>query len=512
MYIKNGKKRHNEETIKIQSQLKNGGNNPSAKKVICDGKVYDCIKSCAKDYGIKYPTMVAWLDDSRSGKMPKRFVEMGLKYLDYNENENAITNIKENNCKQYLFNSTKVKINTNKDRSISINSEDMAMCMGLYANITKDGKKYISIKWKVINDYLQELNVNRNISKDSYIEESIVYSLAEKVNTDKSVKFASWLKEEVIAHVNEEVEVECNDAKNGDATQNFEEASCEVQNENENISVINDLINDNGKILVSSRAVAERFEKRHNDVVNAIENKIENLTTKKFTVKKLFIQSEFEHKGNLYKEYLLTRDGFAFIVMGFTGLKADMWKLAYIEAFNMMEDKLRQNNIQQQTAQTSIDTLEQIKLLIDQAQQERNDLVKQVEEKQKRLDLHEKAVTDIPIGNISKNFGFSSTHKFNLLLEALGIQYYTGSVWKLCEPYDKKGYASIKNDTYEDENSPKVKPWLYWNEKGKLFLYDTLKEIGINPIVNNEGDKTNEGIASNIISGYNVMKKLKKMK
>lgn len=124
----------------------------------------------------------------------------------------------------------------------------------------------------------------------------------------------------------------------------------------------------------------------------------------------------------------MTRDGFSLLAMGFTGAKALQWKLKYIEAFNKMEDKLRQNNIQQQTAQTSIDTLEQIKLLIDKAQQERNDLVKQVEEKQKRLDLHEKAVTDIPTGNISKNFGFSSTHKFNLLLEALGIQYYTGSV------------------------------------------------------------------------------------
>ena len=38
------------------------------------------------------------------------------------------------------------------------------------------------------------------------------------------------------------------------------------------------------------------------------------------------IESEFEHKGNEYTEYLLTRDGFSLLVMGFTGSKALQWK------------------------------------------------------------------------------------------------------------------------------------------------------------------------------------------
>lgn len=99
---------------------------------------------------------------------------------------------------------------------------------------------------------------------------------------------------------------------------------------------------ENGQVVVSSRVVAERFEKRHNDVVRAIENKIESLTTQNCTVKNLFIESMFNHNGNPYKEYLLTRDGFTFIVMGFTGKEADKWKLKYIEAFNKMERALKE--------------------------------------------------------------------------------------------------------------------------------------------------------------------------
>lgn len=99
---------------------------------------------------------------------------------------------------------------------------------------------------------------------------------------------------------------------------------------------------ENGQVVVSSRVVAERFGKEHNKVVRVIENKIESLTRQNCRVKNLFIESTYNHNGNEYKEYLLTRDGFTFTVMGFTGAEADMWKLKYIEAFNKMEQALKE--------------------------------------------------------------------------------------------------------------------------------------------------------------------------
>lgn len=106
------------------------------------------------------------------------------------------------------------------------------------------------------------------------------------------------------------------------------------------------IINQNENLVVSSREVARNFEKEHYHVIEAIENKIENLTHEKSGVKisDLFIESEYKHRGNIYREYLLTRDGFSFIVMGFTGAKADQWKLKYIEAFNRMEQVLKEKN------------------------------------------------------------------------------------------------------------------------------------------------------------------------
>lgn len=112
---------------------------------------------------------------------------------------------------------------------------------------------------------------------------------------------------------------------------------------------MNDLINienKDGLLFVSSREIAERFGKEHYHVVDAIDNKIKNLTHENPGVKisELFIESYFNHKGNHYKEYHLTRDGFSFIAMGFTGSKADVWRLKYIEAFNQMEYEIKRMN------------------------------------------------------------------------------------------------------------------------------------------------------------------------
>lgn len=111
-------------------------------------------------------------------------------------------------------------------------------------------------------------------------------------------------------------------------------------NEMNNLVASIDVKEYEGQIVVSSREVANNFEKRHNDVVNSIEN----LTTKNIVVKEMFKEDTFEHKGNIYKHYWMNRDGFSLLVMGFTGAKALQWKLKYIEAFNKMEQYIKEQN------------------------------------------------------------------------------------------------------------------------------------------------------------------------
>ena len=125
-----------------------------------------------------------------------------------------------------------------------------------------------------------------------------------------------------------------------------------------------------GSLLASSREIATNFGKRHNDVVKTIEN----LTTENFVVKEMFIESTFDHKGNFYKEYLMTRDGFSLLVMGFTGAKALTWKLKYIEAFNKMEQQLKNPYANMSKELQAI-------LMVDKKQQEQEKRISDIENK-----------------------------------------------------------------------------------------------------------------------------------
>lgn len=92
------------------------------------------------------------------------------------------------------------------------------------------------------------------------------------------------------------------------------------------------------KVIVSSRTVAEAFGKEHRDVMRAIRN-LE--TTEEFNERNFALVVYRDGKGEMRPEFLMTRDGFTFLAMGFTGPRAAVFKEAYIEAFNKMEAELK---------------------------------------------------------------------------------------------------------------------------------------------------------------------------
>lgn len=96
---------------------------------------------------------------------------------------------------------------------------------------------------------------------------------------------------------------------------------------------------DGNQVVTDSRSVAEHFEKQHKNVIQTIEN----LKAENSALRKMFCETTYKVEGNnkSYKMYLMNRDGFSLLVMGFTGAKALEWKLKYIEAFNAMEKAIK---------------------------------------------------------------------------------------------------------------------------------------------------------------------------
>lgn len=94
--------------------------------------------------------------------------------------------------------------------------------------------------------------------------------------------------------------------------------------------------------VTTSLILAEAFGKQHKHVLEVISSKI-NSAENSAQYKKMFAEATYTDKsGKQNKMYYLNRDGFTFIAMGFTGKKADEFKLKYIEAFNKMEQIVRQ--------------------------------------------------------------------------------------------------------------------------------------------------------------------------
>ena len=95
---------------------------------------------------------------------------------------------------------------------------------------------------------------------------------------------------------------------------------------------------ENGVPVVSSRDVARRFGKNHRDVLETIRN----ITAENSAVAKMFHETTYTAANKQeYPMYLMDRDGFTLLAMGFTGKEALEWKVRYIQAFNRMEERLK---------------------------------------------------------------------------------------------------------------------------------------------------------------------------
>lgn len=107
---------------------------------------------------------------------------------------------------------------------------------------------------------------------------------------------------------------------------------------------MNELVHlENDEAVCSSLEIAEKFGKRHNNVLRSIGGLLKNEETKKMFKKSVYIDNQNKQE---YPMCLMNRDGFSLLVMGFTGKKALDWKLKYINAFNQMENIIREKQSQ----------------------------------------------------------------------------------------------------------------------------------------------------------------------
>lgn len=102
---------------------------------------------------------------------------------------------------------------------------------------------------------------------------------------------------------------------------------------------MNQLVHQSGeRLIVTTLEISNHFGKRHDDVLKAIRG----LDCSPDFAARNFAACSYQDGNQRQRPmYELTRDGFTFLCMGFTGAQAALWKERYIEAFNQMEAALR---------------------------------------------------------------------------------------------------------------------------------------------------------------------------
>ena len=108
----------------------------------------------------------------------------------------------------------------------------------------------------------------------------------------------------------------------------------------------------------------------------------------------------------------------------------------------------------------------------------------QILEMKPKVSYHDKILQNpdvVPITTIAKDYGYSAK-KFNALLHEMSIQFKKGRIWFLYQKYADQGYTQSK--TFDENGHTFMHT--YWTQKGRLFLYDFLKNEGILPMIEKE--------------------------
>lgn len=237
------------------------------------------------------------------------------------------------------------------------------------------------------------------------------------------------------------------------------------------------LISENGQVVVSSREVAENFGKEHRNVIQSIEN----ISAENSAVTQMFFKTTYTAgTGKSYPMYLMNRDGFTLLAMGFTGKEALEWKLKYIDAFNQMEQKLT-NPEPESTEMLLSRALIAANSVIDterkkvKALEAENAKMKPDSDYAKAMLLSDESLTTT---QIAMNYGLTA-RKLNKILEEMGIQHVVNKQWIPYKKYLGNGY--VVGHPIELPNG-KTKEVTRWTRAGQKFIYSKLKEAGYLPV------------------------------
>ena len=237
-------------------------------------------------------------------------------------------------------------------------------------------------------------------------------------------------------------------------------------------------------LVVSSRVIANELGKRHADVLESLDKILTNGDFRSLLISSSYIDS----KGETRREFLLTKDGFTLYMFNIQGYNE--FKMAYINKFNEMEKALSVK----QLPKTYSDALRELADSWDREQAlieentKKDIVIAEMKPKVSYYDIILSSTDCMTVTQIGKDYGLSAK-SLNQILNNLKIQYKQSGQWLLYQKYAAEGYTKSETTSFvKTDGSIGTNLLTKWTQKGRLFLYELLKDHGHLPLIEQEED------------------------
>ena len=248
----------------------------------------------------------------------------------------------------------------------------------------------------------------------------------------------------------------------------------------------------NNSKTLDSREVAEMMGKKHKEILQYIEGRVDKngnplivgiipvLLSEGIHPVNYFIESTYKDRsGKENKCYLVTKMGCEMLGNKLQGEKGILFTAKYVERFNQMEQALKE--LQPTPSYMIEDPIERAKAWIKEQEK-----VKVLETQSEYLKKILESTTTVTMTQIAKDYGMTA-QEMNSLLHRLKVQYKQNDQWLLYSKYHKEGYVDSETIPIKHKSGI-IEPKMYtkWTQKGRKFLYELLKENEILPVIERE--------------------------
>lgn len=232
-----------------------------------------------------------------------------------------------------------------------------------------------------------------------------------------------------------------------------------------------------GRDVTTSLIVAEVFGKEHSKVCRDIEN----LSCSEIFRVANFGEATFENQktGQTHKMYEMTKDGFSFLVMGYTGKKAGEFKEMFINEFNKREMMLKSDDYilarSQEILQKRLLVAEKKLELAEATIEEQTAQLREQAPKVEYVDHVLASVNTYTSTQMAKELNLRHAEHLHALLKDRGVVYRQSGQWLITAKYSERGYTKTRTHAYvRSDGSQGTNSITVWTEAGRLFLHDLL--------------------------------------